>query len=54
MRTPTDPTDKPLVLPPRPAPTPAPPAVEQWRATDKPGIERNTDGQLRTVPVHKP
>jgi hypothetical protein len=53
MRTPTDPTEKPLVLPPKPAPAPAP-SGPTWRPSGTPGIERNADGQLRTVPTPKP
>lgn len=47
MRTPNEPPERGLVIPPKqPAAKPNP--AEQWRPTETPGIERNGNGQLKT------
>jgi hypothetical protein len=45
MHTPSDPSDKPLIIPPK---APAPPPPEKWYPTNTPGVERNSEGKLRT------
>lgn len=46
MRTTPEPLERPLVLPPKPAPAPS--QGETWKPTDTPGIERGQGGKLRT------
>lgn len=50
MRSTPEPQDRPLVIPPKPAPAPA---QDRWTPQGG-GIERNQDGKLRTnVPLPK-
>lgn len=45
MKSPHDPTDAPVVIPSKPAPTTP---AEVWKPTETKHVERNQDGQLRT------
>ena len=47
MRNLNDPADTPLVIPAKPAASPAP-AAPSWTKTETKGIERGADGRLRT------
>lgn len=52
MKIPSDPFDKPIVIPPKPAPQPQ---QEKWTPVERGNeIERNQDGRLRTnIPLNE-